>query len=278
MGRVFRMKVYEMPVSSRQAKGTAVVNLINLKPNEKVQSLLAMNDTDKDKFITLATRQGLVKKTAVKLYENIRQNGIVAIALNDDDELVRGILTSGQDHLIMVSHEGKSIRFTEEEVKASSRDTKGVRGITFRKGDYLVSMEAFPASVDDAAQDKKFFRHLMLITTNGLGKRTQLREYPIQKRAGQGVKVAEITKKTGNVAAAMMVTPDHQQVVITTKEGQTIKLPVTKEAIPVLTRPTQGVILMRLKAGDQVVAAALTWKDEAVDKIAEGAAAAAATT
>lgn len=268
LGRVFKMKVYEMEVSSRQAKGTAVVNLINLKGEEKVQSLLVFNEQeDKDKFITLATRQGLVKKTAIKLFANIRQNGIIAITLNDNDELVSGMLTSGEDHIMLITHQGKSIRFSETEIKASNRDTKGVRGITLKKEDYVVSMEAFAASIDqEGDSSKKTFRHIMLLTENGMGKRTALKEYPVQKRSGQGVKVAEITKKTGNVAAAMMVSQDHEEVVITTSSGQTIKLPITKKSIPVLTRPTQGVILMRLKESDKVVAAALTYKEEAVDK------------
>lgn len=268
LGRVFKMKVYEMEVSSRQAKGTAVVNLINLKGEEKVQSLLVFNEQeDKDKFITLATRQGLVKKTAIKLFANIRQNGIIAITLNDNDELVSGMLTSGEDHIMLITHQGKSIRFSETEIKASNRDTKGVRGITLKKEDYVVSMEAFAASIDqEGDSSKKTFRHIMLLTENGMGKRTALKEYPVQKRSGQGVKVAEITKKTGNVAAAMMVSQDHEEVVITTSSGQTIKLPITKKSIPVLTRPTQGVILMRLKDSNKVVAAALTYKEEAVDK------------
>lgn len=270
-GRVFKIKVYEMPVSTRQAKGTAVVNLINLRSEERVQSLLALNEKeDQEKFITLATRQGLIKKTAVKKYDNIRQNGIIGIDLNSDDELVSGALTNGTDHVILISHDGKSIRFSEEEVKESSRNTKGVRGITLKKGDYLVSMEAFPANVDEAAQEKKFFRHLFVIMENGMGKRSKLRDYPIQKRSGQGVKVADVTTKTGKIASAMLVTPMHEEVVITTNSGQTIKLPIDKKSIPVLTRPTQGVILMRLKKTDKVVAAAVTWKEAAVEAAATG--------
>ncbi len=266
MGRVFKMKVYEMNESSRQAKGTAVVNLVNLKAEEKVQSMLVLRDEeDKDKYITLATQQGLIKKTAVKLFDNIRQNGIIAIALNDGDELVSGALTSGKGHIMLITHVGKSIRFKENEVKSSNRDTKGVRGITLKKDDYVVSMEVFEASIDQEGDDKnKTFRHLMLITENGMGKRTALKEYPVQKRSGQGVKVADITSKTGKVAAAMMVSQDHDEVVITTSSGQTIKLPIKKKSIPILTRPTQGVILMRLKKTDKVVAAALTYKEEAV--------------
>jgi len=265
-GRVFKMKVYEMAESSRQAKGTAVVNLINLKSQETVQSMLIFRDQeDKDMFITLATRQGLVKKTAVKLYDNIRQNGIIAITLNDDDELVWGKLTSGSDHLMLITRNGKCIRFSEVEVKSSQRDTKGVKGITLKKDDYVVGMEAF-AKDADKPQDgrKKHFRQIFLVTQNGLGKRTNLSGYPLQKRSGIGVKVAEITKKSGLVAAARMLTHLHDEVILTTKLGQAIKLPISKKSIPTLTRPTQGVILMRPKAGDSIVAAALTINEEAV--------------
>lgn len=272
-GRVFKLRVYEVPESSRQAKGTAIVNLINLKAEETVQALLTVDEAaDKDKFITLATRDGLIKKTAVNLYQNIRQNGIVAITLNDGDHLVWGKVTSGTDHIMLITYEGKSIRFTEEEVKSSARDTKGVKGITLRKGDYVVGVESF--NINDAElKDKKHltFKQLLVVTEKGLGKRTELTQYPLQKRSGMGVKVSEITTRTGNIASARMVTHEHEEMVMTTNDGQTIKLPISPASIPVLTRATQGVILMRLKTGHKVVAVALTLKEP------EGAALAAST-
>ncbi len=260
-GKVFKLKAYEIPESQRQAKGTAIVNLINLNQNERVQSILVIDEKkDQDKFITLVTSKGLVKKTAVTLYSNIRQNGIIAISLNNGDELVDGELTHGEDELMMITHSGKSIRFSEEEVKSSNRDTKGVKGMTLRKEDYVVSFEVLrPVEDLDKSQEKN--RQLLVITENGLGKRTKLTQYPSQKRSGIGVKVADITKRTGPVAAALKVDiEEHSEVVITSKEGQTIKLPLTKKSIPILTRPTQGVILMRLKKGDTVSAVALTFK------------------
>jgi len=250
-GRVFKLKAFEIPESGRQAKGTALVNLINLHSSETVRSIIIMDEEqDKDCYITLATRKGLVKKTAVKLYQNIRQNGIIAILLKDTDELVWGKITNGKDELMLISHQGKSIRFSEMEVKSSNRDTQGVKGIELKSDDFVVGVEVLSDDADT--------RQLLLITENGLGKRTDLKQYPMQKRAGQGVKVAEITKKTGMVVAAMMVTEQHIEVVITTESGQMIKLPLNAKSIPILTRPTQGVILMRPKAGDKVVAVALT--------------------
>lgn len=261
-GRVFKLKAFEIPESGRQAKGTALVNLINLHTNETVRSIIILDEVaDKDCFITLATRNGLVKKTAVKLYQNIRQNGIIAILLKDNDELVWGKVTTGKDELMLISHQGKSIRFSETEVKSSNRDTQGVKGIELKTGDYVVGVEALTKETET--------RQLLLVTENGLGKRTDLSQYPMQKRAGQGVKVAEITKKTGNVVAAMMVTELHHEVVITTESGQMIKLPLTEKSIPVLTRPTQGVILMRPKAGDKVVAVALTNETSEASELAQ---------
>ncbi len=253
-GRVFSLKAFEVPETSRTAKGTAIVNLLSLQPDETIKSILSLNeDEDKDKFITLATKQGLIKKTAVKLFENIRTTGIIAITLNDDDELVRGQVTDGTHEIFLATHNGKSIRFTEDQVKDSNRDTKGVKGISLKKGDYVVAFESITEEIKkekDAA--------ILVVTENGMGKRTKLEEYPMQKRSGLGVKVADITKKTGKVASVRLVTSEHKEVVITTTKGQTIKLPNEKKALPFLTRPTQGVILIKLKKGDEVATTALT--------------------
>jgi DNA gyrase subunit A len=166
-------------------------------------------------------------------------------------------LTSGEDDIMLITYDGKSISFTEEEVKSSNRDTKGVKGITLKKGDYVMGVEAFdPKEIEE----KKVA--LLIITENGLGKRTLLSHYPLQKRSGLGVKVSDITKRTGKIASAKLIGDDHREVVISTKEGQTIKLPLLKKSIPMLTRPTQGVILMKLKSTDKVVAVALTSDEE----------------
>ena len=258
-GRVFKLRAFEIPESSRTAKGTAIVNLLNLKTEEKVLSILVVDEEkDKDKFIVLTTVRGLIKKTAVKLFGNIRQNGIIAITLNDGDSLVKGMLTSGKNDMMLITHNGKSIRFSETEVKSSQRDTKGVKGITIKKDDYVVGFEVIS---QDELDDKTCRSQLLLVTENGMGKRTKLTQYPKQKRSGMGVKVADISKRTGLVASARKVNSDeHKEIVITTKEGQTIKLPLTKKSIPTLTRPTQGVILMRLKGENKVAAVALTYK------------------
>ena len=260
-GRVFKLKAFEIPESSRTAKGTAIVNIINLQQEEKVLSILVVDEQqDADKYITFATTQGLVKKSAVKLYDNIRQNGIIAITLNETDTVVKGTLTTGSDEIMLISHEGKCIRFEEQEVKASNRDTKGVKGITLKRGDYVVGFEVIEQSDLEKGNEKT---QLLILTENGMGKRTKLDQYPKQKRSGMGVKVADITKRTGLVASARKVNTEvHSDLVITTLDGQTIKMPITKKSIPVLTRPTQGVILMRLKGDNKVAAVALTLKKE----------------
>ena len=227
-----------------------------------------MTDEDtENKNITLATKQGLVKRTKLELYKNIRASGIIAITLKDNDEVVAGKITADDDHLLLVSHDGKSIRFSQEEVKASNRDTQGVKGIMLLKSDYLVGVEAFPANIDTIKEGKKEYRQLLLVTENGMGKRSELSEYPLQKRSGQGVKVSEITSKTGKVAAAIMVDELHEELVLTSKDGIALKLPLKN--VPVLKRPTQGVILMRVKSKDKVAAVAITIHEDAVNELEE---------
>lgn len=254
LGRVFKLKAFEIPESSRTARGTAIVNLLSLKPDEKIQSILQLKDNKSEKqFIVLATKKGLVKKTAVSLFDNIRATGIIAISLNKDDELVKGRVTNNKHEIFLATRNGKCIRFDEKEIKASNRDTKGVRGITLKKDDYLVALE----SIDKITKENKE-ASILVITEKGMGKRTTLDQYPVQKRSGLGVKVADITKRTGQVATVRLITEKHKGVVISTKQGQTIHLPNTKKSLPFLTRPTQGVILMKLDRGDEVAATALT--------------------
>ena len=251
-GRVFKIKAYEIPESSKIAKGSAVVNLINLKPDEKLESILKFDfAANKNNYIAHITKNGLVKKTAVKQYDNIRQNGIIAIDLNKGDELVWGQITTGSDELLLVTYHGKSIRFSEKEVKPSSRDTKGVKGITL-KDDYVVDVEV----ITSEEKDKKHC--LFTITENGMGKMTKIEGYPVQKRSGSGLKVAEVSSKTGNIVKAFLVGSEHEDVIISTNDGQTIKL-LLKD-VPVLSRSTQGVILIRLNGNDKVATATLTLK------------------
>lgn len=256
-GRVFSLKVWELPEGSRTSRGQAIINLINIETEEKVQAILPLTKKDigkKNTYLFFTTRQGTVKKTLLSQYANIKSNGLIAINLTKDDQLVWVNQTSGEHHILLVTKDGKSIRFKESDVRATKRDTMGVRGISLKKGDFCVTLECFtPNRIEFKDKRKKSFRNLLIVTKNGIGKRTPLNQYPVQKRGGQGLKVSDITEKTGKIAGALMVDQDSDQLIITTTKAQAIKLPIKN--ITVLKRPTQGVILMRFnKKGDSVAA------------------------
>ena len=262
-GKVFSLKVWELPEGSRISKGQAIINLINIETEETIQSILTMpKAVNKNDFLFFTTKAGVVKRTALSKYENIKSNGLIAIKLNDKDSLVWVNRTTGDDHISLVSREGKCIRFNEKDVRPTDRDTMGVRGILLKGTDYIISMESFSPE-EPVAKDKrtKVFRDLLVVTENGMGKRTPLKEYPVQNRSGQGLKVSETTDKTGKVAGALLVDHDSEMLLITTSQGQAIKLPIKN--IPQLGRATQGVILMRFaKDGDSVAAITATSETE----------------
>jgi len=261
-GKVYSMRVFELPEGSRTAKGQAIINLLNIEQGEMIQAVLTVPKdllNDQGHFITMATRNGMIKKTPLSEYANIRNSGKIGIALRDGDELIKVEISHGQNYLILVTKGGKSIKFKETDVTATGRDTMGVKGITLKGGDAVISMETVeitPAKPSDLR--RKFFREILVVTEHGLGKRTDVSEYPQQKRGGQGVKVAELSERTGDIATVRMVTEDDEQVVITTKAAQVIKLPLKN--IKVLGRSTQGVILMRPAKGD-VVTSVTTLQD-----------------
>lgn len=270
-GRVFSTRVFELPEGSRQSKGTALVNIINLESEESIQNMLVIpkNLDTKNNYILFATREGRVKKTALEEYANIRSNGIIAIVLKGDDKVVFTKLTGGGDDVLLVTHEGKSIRFQEEDVKSSSRDTQGVMGIKLKKNDYVVGGQAFQREAPEPEDKRRrYFRQLLIVTERGMGKRTNLDEYPTQKRGGMGVKVSDVTKRTGNISSALLVTHEHEDLILTTQAAQVIKLPLRN--IPELKRPTQGVILMRMPKSDSIRAAAVTkrdWDEEEAEQV-----------
>lgn len=251
-GRVYQIRVWDIPETSRQAKGQAVVNLINTESGERVTSILTYSlkrAEQKEKgveYILMATKHGTIKKSKLSAYENIRRSGIVAIKLEKDDELTWARLTSGGDDILLVSHEGKSIRFGESEVRPTARDTMGVRGILLKSPDYIVSMDV----IDDAMKKGDF----LTIMEKGIGKKTAIRDFPKQKRGGQGVKVAEVKDKTGKVVVSQIVPTDTEGVILTSTRGQVVKLPI--HSVPRLGRATSGVILMRFTDKNDTIAAA----------------------
>jgi len=252
-GRVYGTKAWEIGETSRQAKGQALVNIINLEQNELVMSIVAMGEKTANHLI-MATQKGVIKKTSFSEFENLRSNGLIAIKLSADDCLVKVSPTGGDDHVMLFTKEGKAIRFSEKNVRPMGRATTGVKGIGLGKNDAVIGMEVFKANqVKPNDKRKKFFRDILTLTEKGIGKRTKISLFPLQKRAGKGVKVASVNDKTGRLAAASMVTHKTEQVVITSSKGQIIKL--AAKNIPQMGRATQGVILMRFANKSDTVAA-----------------------
>lgn len=242
-GRVFQIKVWEIPESSRIAKGQAIVNLINIEQGEKMTAILTRRKNDIHKFMFMCTRKGTVKKTPMDEYTNIRKNGLISIKLDSGDELGWVVPTTGQDDLILVSKEGQSIRFPETQVKGTHRDTSGVRGIKLGKADYVVSLNKILNPKDE----------LLVIMENGLGKKTPISAWKRQSRGGSGIKAAQVTPKTGKIVTAQIVDNNADTLILTSTKGQLIKMNI--KDVPTLQRQTQGVILMRVKSGEVVVAA-----------------------
>lgn len=259
-GRVFGTKAWEIQESSRQAKGQALVNLVNLEQGEEVRSIVAMTGEGASNLI-MATQKGVVKKSPYTDFKNLRSNGLIAIKLAGDDKLVSVRRTSGDDHILLLTKKGKSIRFSEKDARAMGRATSGVRGINISGDDQVISMESFPKN-HEVPEDKrkKVFRDMLIISEKGIGKRTATTLFPVQKRAGKGVKAGAITTKTGDLASGILVNEKMDQVVITSKHGQIIKLPLRN--IPQMGRATQGVILMRFADREDSVAAVTALEKE----------------
>lgn len=249
-GKVYQLRVWDLPEGTRVSKGQALVNLINVDQDESVTSVLSYplkgDEAKKYAYIVMATKNGTIKKTKIKEYENIRRNGLVAVKLEPGDELRWAKLSSGETDLLMVSHDGKSIKFPESEVRPTGRDTMGVRGILIGKDDYVVGMEVIEA------ENKK--ADFLTIMEKGIGKKTPIDNFPKQHRGGQGVKVADVTVRTGKIASAQMIPQSANMLVLTSDHGQVVKLPLS--SVPKLSRATQGVILMRFSDKNDAVAAA----------------------
>jgi len=244
-GKVYQLRAYDISESSRTSKGTAIVNLLNIEQGEKVESFVVYGKETKGGHVFLTTRKGTVKKSKLSEFEHIRRTGILAIKLDSGDELVWSNLTSGQDTVLIVTKEGKAIRFKEEEVRPMGRGARGVRGIKIGKTDEVITM---------AVIRKGEKPDLLTIMENGLGKKTTVDSFRAQTRGGQGVKVAKVTAKTGKVAFSEIIPDKSEELIITSQKGQIVKIPIS--SIPRLSRDTQGVILMRFSSGADHVAAA----------------------
>ena len=240
-GRVYSMKAYQIPEASRTARGTALVNLLMLQPNEYVTTVIPLRDwnlNDSTKYLLMATSQGMVKRTSLSAFAKVRKSGIVAMTLREDDELIEVLYTERDEDIFLVTAEGMSIHFNEKDVRPTGRTSMGVCGIKLAEGDRVVAMQL-------AIQGNE----MLVISENGMGKRTDKKEFNIQGRGGKGVKCYKVTEKTGRVVGAKMVTDENQILLITT-EGVMIRTSVS--SISVLGRITSGVKVMDLNEGVSV--------------------------
>lgn len=243
-GKVYRLKVYEILEASRHARGNAIVNLLPFEKDEKVSAVIATKDFPEDEYLMFATAGGMVKKTAMKLYDRTRRDGLIAISLKDGDELISVQRVATGEKVMMVSSAGKAIQWDEEEVRAMGRDTQGVRGMNVQADAKVLGMEIVrPGS------------ELFVITERGYGKRTSVEDYPIHHRGGQGVFTITMTAKKG-LLAAMKIVEENDELMIITEEGVVVRTPV--EGVSQLGRSTQGVHIMNVADKDKVTAVAVT--------------------
>jgi DNA gyrase subunit A len=241
-GRMFRLKAYVIPEAGRQAKGTAIVNLLELNSDERIETTIPVRDYSDGKYLMFVTKKGLVKKTAFSEYDSIRTSGLAAITLREDDELISVRLTDGNDDIILVTKNGMAIRFSENDVRPTGRTAQGVKGITLDDDDEVIGMGVVWENST-----------LLLVTENGFGKRTDPKEYTTIKRGGKGVRTYKITEKTGKVVGMKMVDEEDDAIMIT-KDGTVIRVPVKE--ISLLGRITMGVTLMKTTEDNQVVSLA----------------------
>lgn len=257
-GRVYRLKGYEIPEAGRTARGVAIVNLLQLQAGEKITAVIPLKSYEDGKYLFMATRNGMVKKTDISEYQNVRKTGLTAIVLRDNDELIEVKATNGEDDIFLITKKGMTIRFNEKNVRQTGRTSMGVKGIHLGKDDIVISMQM-------SSQGEK----ILLVTENGMGKRTLISEFNAQNRGGKGVKCYKITDKTGDLVGAKIVTDENDIMIITT-EGIIIR--TSCEGISTLGRVTSGVKVINLNYDNNVKVASMTevQKEEFDDESPEG--------
>jgi len=247
-GRVYWLKVHEIPQVGRQAKGRAIVNLLQLASGEKITSFVPVKEFSENKYLVMATMEGVIKKVRMEAFKNPRKGGIISISLTKDDLLISAIMTDGKNEILLASKEGKAIRFKEKDIRDMGRGAKGVRGIRLGKKDALIAMEA--VSPDGS---------LLTVTENGFGKRTSFKEYRLQSRGGKGIINVKITSKNGNVVGLKSV-KDKDEIMLITHKGMVVRTPVKE--IRMIGRATQGVRVIKLKDKDRVSSVASIVQEE----------------
>jgi len=256
-GKVFQTPVYEIPEGQRVAKGRGLLNFLEISTQEKVLSLMPLSKKEKDstKYLVICTKDGIIKKTAISEFENVRRSGLIAITLKKGDLLRKVSKTTGLDEIILVTKKGQSIRFKEKEIRPMGRVASGVKGIRPRKNDEVVGMDVIKMQISNGKLqiDKKRKDYLLVVTENGYGKRTDLKEYRLQGRGGTGIKTAKITSKTGSLVASRVLLGGEEDLIVISQKGQVIRTKIS--SIPILSRPTQGVRIMKLEEEDKVASA-----------------------
>ncbi len=247
-GRVFKSMAYELPETKKIARGQAIVNILQLGPNEKVAAVLNISKGDDAEYLVMSTENGIIKRTKTDDFSNVRISGLIAIKLKKEDKLKWADFTSGKDEIMLVTAKGQSIRFKENDVRVMGRAAAGVKGINLRDDDKLVRMD-----IIRDGKDKKDLK-ILVVTQNGFGKKTDLKYYKLQKRGGIGIKTAKINNKTGDIVVSQILDKEQEDLIAISKKGQVIKTKL--KSVSCLNRATQGVKIMKLRQGDKVVSVA----------------------
>ncbi|WP_127837491.1 DNA gyrase subunit A [Clostridium prolinivorans] len=255
LGKVYRLKAYELPEAGRTAKGINLVNILPLNQGEKIQAVMPIKEFEEDKFLVMATKDGFIKKTDLNQFASIRKNGLTAINLREGDELIGVKMTNGSSEILIVTENGYSIRFNETDVRSMGRTAAGVKAITLREGDKAVSMSIITSNED-----------VLIVSENGFGKRTKVEEYSVQRRGGKGIITYKVTEKTGKIVGGGMV-KDGDEIMLINSSGVAIRL--NAENISVTGRNTMGVTLMKTTEEEKIVAIAKINKDDSVKEVEE---------
>ncbi|MBQ2770124.1 MAG: DNA gyrase subunit A, partial [Clostridia bacterium] len=255
-GRVFKNKCYTIPEAGRNAKGLPIVNLLQLGNGEKVTAILPIRQDETGGYLVMATRSGVIKKTALSDFENIRKGGLIALSLKEGDELIAVERSTGEDHFIVASRQGKCIRFDENDVRAMGRTATGVRSMELEGEDEVVSMVKVVPEAE-----------ILTVSALGMGKRTPESQYPLQKRGGKGVYAMQLTEKTGELTCLKVVTGEEDLMLIR-DDGTLMRMSL--DTVSTIGRNTQGVKLMRVDEGTRIAAVALAPRQEAEEEAPEG--------
>jgi DNA gyrase subunit A len=255
-GKVYWLKVYNIPSASRLSRGKAIVNLLHISGEEKIAAMICVREFSKDRCLVMATKKGVVKKTNLNAYSNPRKAGIIAINIDEDDKLIDVGLVSSGDDVLLITNEGLSIRFKEKEARAMGRVARGVKGITLNKGDFVVDMEIIKNEEDT----------LLIVTENGYGKRTPFKQYRVQGRGGKGIITIKTTVRNGKVVSGKRIT-DQDDIMLITTSGKMVRTP--GKGISIVGRNTQGVRVISLSDDDKLSSIAKIVKEESEEVEAE---------